>query len=456
MQSFEKRRRAQDAAAVVGVDAGKFKHVLVVRPRGGRDSRPFEFPTTRAGFDTAAAHILAAVRAQVAAAEPCDVMVGIEFAGSYGFTLAHYLHHLGFRIVNVLPSDTKRWKEVMHHQTLKTDAKDALGITDLASQGHFVSFAFLEPAYAELRYLVSTRERFSMQRRATITRLKSTLELVFPEFESLFAQIQKPTPLAILEAYRGPAALLAAPKRKVLALLKRVSRNHLGAKTYERLCDAAQATLGLPLAQGAAAQELPLLIEQLRLYDRHLKVIETQMAAVLKELPEAEFLYTIPGVKATTAATFLGSVGDVRAYESSKQILRLAGLSLVEASSGTHKGRERISKRGRPVLRRHAYIFALRTVRKDGLFKARFDAMVARNGGLKIKALAALSRQVLKIFYTVAKEPRPFVPLHVPKGMTVLVGTVTEDTSAPVARVAAPAVAPPDKPGPRGRRRRSA
>src|SRR5690606_6438140 len=96
------------------------------------------------------------------------------------------------------------------------------------------------------------------------------------------------------------------------------------------------------------------------------------------------------------------------------QILRLAGLSLVEASSGTHKGRERISKRGRPVLRRHAFIFALRCVRKGGLFRAEFEAMVQRNCGVKLKALAALSRQVLRIMYTVARERRPFVQEHTP------------------------------------------
>lgn len=43
--------------------------------------------------------------------------------------------------------------------------------------------------------------------------------------------------------------------------------------------------------------------------------------------------------------------------------------------------------------------------------------MVARNGGVKIKAIAALSRQVLKFLYTVARERRPFVPVHVPAGM---------------------------------------
>jgi hypothetical protein len=50
MQSFAKRQRAHAAAAVVGVDAGKFHHALIVRPRGGHDSRPITLPTSRAGL----------------------------------------------------------------------------------------------------------------------------------------------------------------------------------------------------------------------------------------------------------------------------------------------------------------------------------------------------------------------------------------------------------------------
>lgn len=36
-----RRQSAQLSAATVGVDAGKHRHCLVVRPRGGADSKPF-------------------------------------------------------------------------------------------------------------------------------------------------------------------------------------------------------------------------------------------------------------------------------------------------------------------------------------------------------------------------------------------------------------------------------
>jgi transposase len=194
------RSRAQLAAAVVGVDAGKFKHCLVIRPRGAADSKPFTFHTTRQGFDAAAERILAAVPG----ARPEEILVGIEFAGVYGFTFAYYLQRRGFQVVSVLAAHSKRWKEVGHSQALKTDAKDACTITDLVAIGQFVSFPFLQKEYAELRYLVSARDNVTVQRSAALTRLKSVLQVVWPEFEATFPKFQYITPLKLLARYPGP------------------------------------------------------------------------------------------------------------------------------------------------------------------------------------------------------------------------------------------------------------
>src|SRR2546426_498633 len=317
MISFPKRERAQRAAACVGVDAGKFSHTLVVRPQHQPDSRPFGFPTTRAGFDSA----LAFIRQQTAGAAAETILVGIEFAGNYGFTFAHYLAQLGFPIVSVLPAHTKRWKDVAHNQPLKTDAKDAGTITDLVAQGHFVGFPFLSPAYADLRYLVTARERLSLLRRGAITQLRTLIQVVFPEYEALFPLLTKKTPFAVLEP---------------------------------------------------------------------------------------PYLLSIPKIAPVTAAIFLGSIGDPRAYESGAQILRVAGLSLVERSSGVLRGTKRISKRGRPLLRQAAYMFAVRSITRGGLFRTEYEALCQRNGGVKMKAVVAVMRSGLRLLYSIARDRRLF------------------------------------------------
>lgn len=400
MSRFEKRRRAQTARAVVGVDAGKYKHVLVVRPHNAPDSRPFTFDVSRDGFDAAAQFI----RAATPEATPETTIVGIEFAGIYGFTLAYYLADLGYQVVTVLPAHSKRWKEVVHNQRLKTDAKDAMVITDLVAQGNFVAFAFLDPAYADLRSLVSARERLSLERRATITRLKSVLEGVWPEFERRFKNFGKKTPIALLEAYPSPKAFLDAPKRSVLRVMKKASRNHLGEETYEELRAAAERSVGLPVAEGAAKDEVALLIERLRLCNRQLRTVEGWMVETLERIEASRSVLSVPEVAPVTAAVFLGSIGDPKAYETKQQVLKVAGLSLVESSSGTRAGEVHISKRGRPLLRRNAYMLALRLVQEGGIFRKEYEAYLGRHGPKKkIPALVAISRRALGLIYSVAR-----------------------------------------------------
>jgi transposase len=406
LSAHEKRRLAATVRAVVGVDAGKFAHVLVVRPSGGADSRPITCPVTPEGFAKSRDAILKAVPG----AAPGEILVGIEFAGSYGFTFAHYLHAQGFRVVSVLAAHTKRWKEVTHHQALKTDAKDAAVITDLVAQGKFVGFAFLAQPYAELRYLVSAREHVTTLRNAALTRLIAVLDVVFPEFEHLFGDIAKPTALAVLKAFPGPAALLAAPRRRVLKVLREVSQGHLRETRYAALKQAAERTLGLPAAQGVLKDEIPLIVERIELVDAQLATIKTQMSAAMRPLPEAAALLTIPWVAPVTAATFLGSVGDPRSYACAAQVLKLAGLSLVESSSGIAQGQRHISKRGKPTLRKAAFMLALRSVRKDGLYRAEYERLLRNNGGVKLAALGAISRKALKLMFRVARECRAYVP----------------------------------------------
>ena len=404
MISFPKRDRAQRAAACVGVDAGKFSHTLVIRPHGQPDSKPCSFPTTRAGFDDAVAFI----RRQVPGAAAEAILVGIEFAGNYGFTFAHYLAQLGFPIVSVLPAHTKRWKDVAHNQPLKTDAKDAATITDLLAQGHYVSFPFLAPAYADLRYLVTARERLSLLRRGAITQLRTLIQVVFPEFEALFPLIAKKTSLTLLQTFPTPQDLLDASKTKVLRVLKTASRGHLGAATYAKLVEAARATLGLPGAQARLRQEIRLTLERIALFECQIQALEAELVEALQAVPETPYLLSIPKIAPVTAAIFLGSIGDPQAYETGQQILRVAGLSLVERSSGVLRGTKRISTRGRPLLRAAAYMFAVRSITTGGLFRAEYEALCQRNGGAKMKAVVAVMRSGLRLLFSVARDRRVF------------------------------------------------
>lgn len=191
-------------------------------------------------------------------------------------------------------------------------------------------------------------------------------------------------------------------------MLHSASRGHLGAETYEQLVTAARATLGLPGAQSRLGPEITLVLERLALFEAQIKILEASMVEALEAVPETPFLLSIPKVAPVTAAVFLGSIGDPRAYESGAQILRVAGLSLIERSSGILRGTKRISKRGRPLLRQAAYMFAVRSITKDGLFRAEYEGLCQRNGGQKMKAVVAVMRSGLRLLYSVARDRRMY------------------------------------------------
>jgi transposase len=113
-------------------------------------------------------------------------------------------------------------------------------------------------------------------------------------------------------------------------------------------------------------------------------------------------------VAPVAAATFLGSVGDPQSYHSSRQVLALAGLSLTTNSSGERQGRDRISKEGRPLIRRLAFMLGLRAVRTDGLYRAQYEGLLKRNGKRKLPAVVAIGRKVLRLMFSVARAQRAY------------------------------------------------
>jgi hypothetical protein len=53
-------------------------------------------------------------------------------------------------------------------------------------------------------------------------------------------------------------------------------------------------------------------------------------------------------------------------------------------------------------------MFAVRSITQDGLFRAEYDALCARNGGQKMKAVVAVMRSGLRLMYSVARDRRQF------------------------------------------------
>ena len=405
MTADEKSAYAHTFPVHVGVDTGKSFHKLVARGAGGHRTKALTVPVSRAGFDTADAHLVSLFpdihRARM--------LVGIEFAGHHGFTFAHDLRRRGYVIVNVLPSVTKRFKEVEDNSPRKDDAKDAAQICKLLEAGLFVGFPELDELPAELRLLTTERQRVTVDETRLRNRLLSVLDLAWPEFAGFFCTIAKPTALALLGRWPLPCDLAGATPQTVYRVATTVSQNHFPRERVARLLETARTSVALCTAAPARRAEIHRLLARWDLLRRQLQEIDTRLALLVEQHPAARALTTVPGVSVVCAATLVAELGTPETYESPRQVLKLAGMNLAGKESGTSvRGRIRQTKRGRPALRRQIFLLAARWCMTRGLYRGEYLALRARNGGAKTSAMCAIARKLVPLLLHIMQTGEAF------------------------------------------------
>lgn len=149
--------------------------------------------------------------------------------------------------------------------------------------------------------------------------------------------------------------------------------------------------------------ELYMLLEEHHLWSSQLETINKVHKETFQKVQYMEKLLAIKGVGSITIAGFLVEVGDIRCFHSPKQIQKYAGLELVENSSSKHKGKSRISKRGRRKLRKILYQVMVSLLARNEEFRRIYDYYVtcvknSLKGGL---VMIAVSCKLIRMFYAV-------------------------------------------------------
>jgi hypothetical protein len=235
------------------------------------------------------------------------------------------------------------------------------------------------------------------------------LDLAWPEYLEHFADLTHPTPIALLERWPLPQDLREAFPLLVRRVARVASRNHYGADKVDRLLATAHRSVGLVQGADVRRKEIAHVLQRWALVREQMMAVDIALTARVERCPPAKALTSIPEIGAVCAATIVAGLGTPEDYESPRQVLKLAGMNLVEKSSGSYRGRTRQSKRGRPELRRQLFLLAGRWCHAGrGLYRPYYDAMLLRNGGCKTKALCAIARKLVPLILRVAQTQEPF------------------------------------------------
>lgn len=123
------------------------------------------------------------------------------------------------------------------------------------------------------------------------------------------------------------------------------------------------------------------------------RLIQSEVA--LRE--DARRLQTIPGVGPILAATLMGELGDLRAFEHPKQLAAFVGVAPVVRQSGSSlDARPHMSKRGNGRVRRMLYLGAMSAIRDKGPFAATYQHLLDE-GKAPMSALGAIMRKLLVV-----------------------------------------------------------
>ena len=395
----QKVKKFNPKTLIVTVDIGKYVHYGYFRAPDGTEVKPFKFYNTRKSFDRFWHKVHRFCKSQSLK----QIVIGFESSGPYAEPFFHYLQDKPADLVQINPMHTKRIKELTGNSPDKTDRKDPRVIADVIGLGHALTLVVPQGAAAELRRLTQARERCIKKRTAANNQLQQLIFIVFPEFVQIMKNLSTKTAMFLMNNYPTPEQILALGLKPLATVMKKISRGRIGHERAEALIKAAGSCVGVQQGKQTLVTEIKHLISEIQASNRFIDELEKQMAHYLKQVPYSGNILSIKGLSTVTVAGLIGEVGDFRKFNTIAEITKLAGLDLYEISSGRHQGRRRISKRGRPLLRKLLFFAAINSVKSGGIMHDKYHQLLDR-GMIKMKALTAIARKLLALIFAVVRD----------------------------------------------------
>ena len=251
--------------------------------------------------------------------------------------------------------------------------------------------------------MVVNRKRLIREMTQIKNRFARWFAIYFPEYTDVFGDYEAQSSMLLLKKVCTPEAIVELGAEKINQIWRDAKLRAVGMKRATTLCETAKRSIGLKKGSSAAQYEMKLLLEDYEYKKAQLDAVMEEIEKLCRKIPESEQMLAIKGIGVITVAGFLAEVGDVRRFESPRQIQKLAGLSLRENSSGKHKGQTTISKRGRSKLRAVLFNAAMPLIAKNPEFKSLHEYYTTRaNNPLKKKqSVIAISCKLIRVFYAI-------------------------------------------------------
>ena len=394
-----------ETTLVLGIDVGSETHYARAFDYRGIEysKKPFKFSNDEAGFVTFKAWIL-----DIKEKHGKDKVVpGMEPTGHYWFNLGKFLQDNEMKPVLVNPHHVKKSKELDDNNPTKNDRKDPKVIAGLVREGRYMIPYLPEGVYADLR--TASNMRFQLQ--AELTRIQNRISrwfnIYFPEYKTVYGQPDAKSGMLILKVAPLPEDIMTLGIDGVNQIWRDAKVRAVGKARAKTLIEAAEHSVGSKEGEISARMEIRMLLEDYESRNTRLQEVVALIEELVKKIPMAEKLLEIK-----TVSGFLAEVGDISRFNNPKELQKLAGLALVENSSGKHKSETTISRRGRKRLRYLLFEVAMSLVSKNPEFRELHSYYTTRklNPLKKMQSLMAVAAKLLRVFFAMLTKGVDYDP----------------------------------------------
>lgn len=395
---------------VVGIDVGSEYHYA-----RAFDYRGMEFSRSAYGFGNFSdgfEKVLAWINDMKKKNGKKDVIVGMEPTGHYWFCLGNFLMKHDIRVVLVNPHSVKKSKELDDNSPSKNDRKDPKVIAGLVKDGRYQLPYIPDGIYADLRGASNIRAMLIEEKIRIANRIQRWIKIHFPEYSEVYSKFDAKSGLMVLEKAALPSEIVNLGADGIVHIWRDAKLRAAGIDRALDLWVAAKRSIGITVGSETAKLEISILIQDYKTKLEQLTEIMQKIEEYCNKIPAIAKLLEIPGVGIATASTIVAEVGDIRRFDSPKQLQKLAGLEITANSSGKHNGQSGISRRGRKRLRYVLFEVAMALVCKNREFKElhRYYTTRTKNPLKKMQSIMAVACKFMRVAFAVLKKGVSYNP----------------------------------------------
>jgi len=334
-----------------------------------------------------------------------NLRVICEPTGQYQNKLMRTARRLGCFTNYVNAESVAKFRIVETNDSNKTDKKDPRVINTLGKLNKVIQFRMVGENYLMLRKLHKIYDECDVAMTSHRCRISKILVELFCDYSFKKDFLYSNSGLSLVEQYGcNPYRIIKDGYHLFCKKIKK-STPRIRQSTLKRLWnDATSSTLNdMPDGYVQVLEEY--------LYDRmegYLKILERkekitgQMIAILRQLRIDDPSVPPPTpqiVSEKNLARLLAETGPLSDFENWRKLMRYAGLNLRTRQSGTFQGQNKITKKGRKLLRKVLQAIALPLVRKGYLYGEFYHRKKDETKMPGNKAMTVVARNLLKKLY---------------------------------------------------------